>query len=188
MSARRIASEVWKDIPDFEGWYQVSDYGRIRSLPRIIHNRGGKGNGSEKSYLLPGRILKPYRLPNGYLYITLSKQGTHVRTYVHNLVLSAFVGPRPDGMECCHGNSAKADNHLGNLRWGTRADNTADMIRHGRSCRGERNGAAKLTAESVKEIRALAARGAGQAEMATRYGVTKLNIRAIVLRRTWKHV
>src|SRR5215469_1953881 len=129
MSARRTA--IWKDIPGYEGLYQASDQGEIRSLPRVIHNKGLKGKGWKgdlRSYTFPGRILKPCLLPNGYLRVILCKGAEHKGFYVHHLVLNAFSGPRPSSTECCHGNGDKTDNHLGNLRWDTRDENMQDRI------------------------------------------------------------
>lgn len=182
-----MIDEVWKDVPGREGIYQVSDKGRVRSLSRLVTNRGGRW-GRPTCYRLPGRILKPCTIPNGYRRVVLSSSGRMRGFYVHHLVLLAFIGPRPAGHECCHGNRDKTDNHLGNLRWGTKAENAADTVRHGLSPKGERNGSAKLTAAAVRSIRAAHACGTTLADLARQHGVTKLNIRAVILRRTWKHV
>jgi hypothetical protein len=72
---------------------------------------------------------------------------------VHLLVLEAFVGPRPPGLEGCHANDIKADNRLVNLRWDTRKSNTRDKVRNDRIARGERNAWAKLTEAKIREIR-----------------------------------
>src|SRR5262249_50227005 len=150
----------------------------------VIHNRsGGRGRRRGRLDRLRGCVLKPYTLPNGYRRVFLSTAGRQTGFYVHHLVLTAFVGTRPEGAECCcHGNRDKVDNHLGNLRWGTAADNRADAVRHSTTCRGERNGAAKLTEADVRAIRGAHARGVPLGELAGRHGVTRLNVRAVVLR------
>jgi hypothetical protein len=141
---------------------------------------------------LPSIILKPYPLPSGYHYVTLSTVGrgggggNRGRDYVHKIVLTTFVGPRPKGMECRHLNGDRGDNRLENLRWGTRMENLADMVRHGTDPQGERNGAARLTDDAVRAIRSM--HWKFLEVLARRFGVTTLNVRAVVLGKTWKHV
>lgn len=95
--------EYWLPVVGYEGLYEVSDLGRVRS---------------------PRKVLLPHVGRNGYLTVGLSKQGWQRTLRVHRLVLEAFVGPCPQGMECLHHpDPDKANNSLGNLRWGTRAEN-----------------------------------------------------------------
>lgn len=105
-------SERWLPVPGSEG-YEVSDQGRVRNA------RTGR--------LLAGHSDRGYRRVN---------LGAARRARVHELVLLAFVGPRPEGL---HGDGDRANNALANLRWGTRAENCADTVRHGRSTRGDRS-------------------------------------------------
>ena len=105
-------NEIWKPIPGYEGKYEVSDQGRIRSFRR-----------NPKGYL-----LKPGRMPEGHLSVSLGRKNSQC---VHKLVLLAFVGLAPDGHECCHNNGNPADNRLENLRWGTRSENIKDAVKHG---------------------------------------------------------
>lgn len=114
--------ELWMPALGFEGSYEVSDHGRIRSLDRMITDSRGREYGRK------GKILSPPTLPNGYVHCMLSKG---VRKYVHRLVLEAFVGPCPDGMEACHGDGVRTNNALRNLRWDTRSENHRDKVRHG---------------------------------------------------------
>jgi hypothetical protein len=85
--------------------------------------------------------------------------GKERRLFVHTLVLLTFVGPRPGGHECCHGNGDPSDNRLSNLRWGTRGENMEDCRRHGKLAIGERNGAAKLSNVKVEAAKILRAAG-----------------------------
>jgi hypothetical protein len=124
------AAERWLPVVGWEGLYEVSDLGRVRSLDRVTTNK----NGVDRRF--PGRVLKLYdnkRL--GRLELGLNrggaKGGIHVRARVHILVLTAFVGPRPDGMEGCHGPAGGYDNRLTNLRWDTHSENMLDRTRHG---------------------------------------------------------
>jgi hypothetical protein len=181
------SGENWRDVPGYKGRYQVSDLGRVRSLPRTITERcraWRKG----RTYTLSGTILKPCRLSNGYQRINLCVHGRQKGYYVHSLVLLAFVGPCPPGMECCHGDGNRMNNRLGNLRWDSRLNNAADRVRHGHSCRGERNGAAKLSTADVHAIRYLHSRGVGPTDLARQFGCNRYNIRAVAQRKTWRHV
>lgn len=114
--------ERWEAVVGYEGIYDVSEYGRVRSLDRLCRN----GRGMRK---VNGKILS---LPTncGYSRITLRNRETK-SLLVQRLVLEAFIGPCPIGMEALHKNGNRKDNHLTNLRWGTRSENTLDSVRHG---------------------------------------------------------
>jgi hypothetical protein len=114
-------TERWLPVPGYETAYEVSDHGRVRSLDRRVPS------GQGKTRIARGRILRP-SLVHGHPAVSL---GRVRKEYVHALVLQAFVGPAPDGMECCHGDGVRTNNHLSNLRWGTRLSNNLDAIRHG---------------------------------------------------------
>lgn len=115
--------ERWLPIPGYEGSYEVSDRGRVRSLDRIVVRSDGR------EIRCKGKVLSQGVHPKGYLGVRLCGKTKKV----HRLVLEAFVGPCPDGMECCHNNGIPGDNKLTNLRWGTRIENAADVRRHGRN-------------------------------------------------------
>ena len=115
--------EVWKAIPGYEGRYEVSDQGRVKS-----YRRG----------YVSGRILKPGRMPAGHLSVALGRGNSQC---VHKLVLLTFVGPPPARHECLHINGIPSDNRLCNLRWGTRSENMRDAYAHGARDR-EKNRAA----------------------------------------------
>jgi hypothetical protein len=114
--------EIWRDIEGYEGLYQVSNLGRVRSLDRIEKY----GHSFRKRN---GRILKSIRDKDGYQSVTLSFKSINKRCRVHRLVWEAFNGSIPDGIECNHLNERKDDNRLENLNlmtpkencnWGTR--------------------------------------------------------------------
>lgn len=116
-------AERWRSVVGYEGLYEVSNQGRVRSLARL----------DARGHQLDGALLKLHPHPlSGHLQTTLTKSGACVVKKVHRLVLEAFVGPSPDGTEGCHWNGNPADNRIGNLRWGTPVSNAADRIRHGR--------------------------------------------------------
>lgn len=112
-----LSGESWLPIPGYEGCYEVSNLGRVRSLPRNTTF---------------GRILAQDILHAGHRRVTLYRDGRRSRIFVHRLVLLAFVGPCPEGMECRHLNGDSADNRLANLTYGTRSENTLDDVRHGK--------------------------------------------------------
>lgn len=111
-------SEKWRAVVGYEGLYEVSNAGQVRSLPRP-GTRGG--------------IMGTDEHPAGYLCVKLSKDGRKKHYTVHTLLIIAFRGPRPAGKECRHRNGDPTDNRLVNLIWGTSAENSQDMIEHGRT-------------------------------------------------------
>lgn len=191
------APEEWRAIPGYEGRYEVSDQGGVRSLRRRGANRHGEGYDRARAEPL---VLRLYTNREGRLYVNL---GYSTRRSVHRLVLETFVGPCPPGHEGSHLDGQRLDNRLVNLAWETHAENMARRAPHGTSPTGRRNGAythpekvargegcgpSKVTAVQVIEMRAAAARGETQAAIAIRYGLSKSAVGLIVRRRNWGHV
>ena len=117
--------EEWRPVPGWKGSYEVSDLGRVRSLDRTIPFRTGFRRVS-------GRILTPIVDTQwGRHAVVLSRLGERHNRFVHRLVLMAFVGECPPGMECCHNDGNPANNRLQNLRWDTPSNNSLDRNRHG---------------------------------------------------------
>jgi hypothetical protein len=117
--------EEWRVVP---GWpyYEVSDHGRVRSIDRVIVDRRGRQCRKR------GKILALQIREDGHLNVGLSSPGRSRRmAKVHALVLEAFVGPCPRGMECLHRNDVGTDNRLSNLSWGTHTENMQDVVRNG---------------------------------------------------------
>jgi len=111
--------ERWLPVVGYEGIYEVSDRGRVRSLARITSGRRVRP-----------RVLKERPLPNGRPRVNLSLYGKVVDAYPYRLVLEAFVGPCPEGMEALHWDDDPNNNTVDNLRWGTRTENMRDMSRN----------------------------------------------------------
>ena len=173
-SAPDQANEAWRAVPEWPA-YEVSDLGRVKRVA------GGKG--SHRAHILNARR-------NGnvdYLAVCLSHRRQPGRFLVHRLVLTAFVGPCPDGMEAAHINGCKTDNRLANLQWVTHRENESHKLLHGTHSIGEKNGCAKLTEADVRWIRDNYG-PLSYAKIARRFGVRRETIRDVVTRRNWNHV
>jgi hypothetical protein len=169
-------TELWLPVKGFEGKYEVSSLGRVRSLGRmVVRSRG-------VPFFRPTRFLKP-NATGGTGYPTVNFGGG--TKYVHGLVLEAFVGPRPEGCEACHCNGSRIDNRVENLRWDTPQENQRDRAKHGTSNRGERCASAKLTENQAIEIRDSKEPGC---DLARRYGVAQQTICNIRKGRRWNHI
>lgn len=177
--------ERWLPVVGFEGTYEVSDLGRVRSLDRVVRQRHHYGAMMDRH--LRGRLMAQTPDTDGYLGVGLHAGGESLQAKVHRLVLAAFVGPKPEGMQGCHKNGRPSDNRLVNLRYGTPLENTADSFRHGTFRHSERHRKAKLNRYDVAIIRA--ARGkVTQVALAVEFNIPQSNVSSIQLRKTWKHV
>lgn len=200
MSELTSAPEEWRAVVGREGEYEVSDLGRVRSLDRVITVPDNRWGGT-RTLRLRGRVLKPGTNTHGYLFVMLGRD--HERT-VHRLVLEAFAGPCPEGLEALHGPGGKLDNRPQNLSWGTREKNMGpDRVRDGIDSNGDRHGMAKLTWEQVDKIRRRCPKPDGPApkgrprgsrngelgiygQLAVEYGVQVSVIRKIVFYEAWR--
>ena len=119
-------AERWKPVTGYEGIYEVSSHGRVRSVDRTVTRSDGRVHRHK------GKLLRtPLSAGGGYPFVKLSNHGkTQVRT-VYSLVAETFIGTRPEGMEVCHNDGDRTNNHLDNLRYGTSSDNNLDQLRHG---------------------------------------------------------
>jgi hypothetical protein len=139
--------EEWRAVVGYEGLYEVSSLGRVRALKRIVDGRWGK-------WRLQGGVMKKIvKRVTGYEAISLCSGGVVRQFSVHRLVLEAFVGRRPKGMEACHWDGNRTNSALANLRWDTRRNNAVDRKRHGTDLLGERAKSARLTRDLVLAIR-----------------------------------
>ena len=118
--------ESWLPVVGYEGMYEVSDMGRVRSVSRTVKS---KGPGVK---WVQGRILKQQRGTTGRLCITLHREKTWWKRCVHRLVAEAFLADSHfEGSEVCHRNGIADDNSASNLYWGTKSQNAQDTVRHG---------------------------------------------------------
>jgi hypothetical protein len=158
--------ENWLPVVGFEDLYEVSDHGRVRTVK----------TGKIKTFTNDKKENRPF------FFLWRSNKQKIFRP--HTAVLTAFVCPRPDGMEGCHNDGNPWNNNLTNLRWDTPKSNQADRIRHGTTNRGERCGTAKLTLEQVHSIRNDTRL---QRLIAADYGVAQSAISRIKGGKRWQH-
>ncbi|WP_158808636.1 NUMOD4 motif-containing HNH endonuclease [Beijerinckia sp. L45] len=183
-------NEVWKEVVGFEGYYEVSDMGRVRSVTRLVTQFNPK-IGRDVSWTRIGKIMKPRRSTSEgrlkYFGLTLWKDGKRVDRAVHTLVMQAFVGPRPDGCEIAHRSGDPTDNRLTELRYTTHIDNCNDRRAHGTEAIGERNPSAKLCEMDILMIRCNAA-GLTVRELAAQHKVSRSAIYAAQSGQSWSHI
>ena len=158
-----LPDEIWKPVVGFEGTYEVSNFGRLWSVPRK-HPRSG-------------RFLRYWVTPKGYRKFKIGGV-VSVTRYIHALVLEAFVGPRPEGMEAAHLNGDPSDNRVENLKWVSSEENKLHQKQHGTQPLGSSHHTAKLTEENVQDIRRLRRGGMLWKEIAQRFGVSKNTARS----------
>lgn len=160
--------EIWKDIPGFEGLYQASTLGRVRSLDRFVRC---VPQGVECKRLIKGRILKPGKQnKSGHLTVVLGR--SYGSMPVHTAVALTFLGSRPDGKDVCHNDGNPENNRLDNLRYDTRTDNILDVYRIGGRWR-------KLSVADMRKITELLKSGKTGHEIAQMFNVSDTTISKI---------
>lgn len=181
MENSNFEQEIWRPIEGYEGFYEVSNLGRVKSLARITaHGRKIK----EKQRKLP--------LNKGYPTIKFSKDGEWELAYVHRIVAKVFI-PNPENKrEVNHIDGNKLNNKVENLEWVTSSENVKHAYDSGLHTRtnvkGEYNNKAILTEKQVKEIKLLILDGRQNRELAAMYNVSRKVICDIKKGRNWKHV
>lgn len=147
--------EIWKNIKNYEGYYQASNLGRIRSIDRIINEKNGKKR------MQKGRLLKFSINKKGYFVSAFSKNGNVKSIRVHRIIAETFIMNNKPNLEVNHIDENKLNNEVGNLEWITHIDN----IRHGSGIKrssisrigkanswGEKTGTSKLSEKMVINI------------------------------------
>ena len=179
-------SEAWLPVIGYVGLYEVSDFGQLRSVD-------GRRLRDGRTY--KGRILKQVRAGGvrGFRYLSVALSNGEAETLsVHRLVLEAFVGQCPTGMEGCHNDGNTANNRLSNLRWGTHSANLLDRRLHGTAKTNPKKGAeahaAKLNETDVGRVKDMYRNGCTQRAIASWMGVSRGAVIGIVYGHTWKHL
>lgn len=172
-------TEIWKPVPGYKEWYEVSNHGRVRSWHSNDHR-------TENRRATEPRILSEGKSGKGYTKVVLCIPGQKKKGHlVHWLVAAAFISPRPEGYDINHKNGIKDDNRPENLEYVTRQEN----IRHKHHVLGKGRGSnawrAKLTEEEVLEIVRLSKGGMTDREIGVKFGVTQHAVWRIVHGRNW---
>ena len=168
-------AEEWRDIPGYEGKYQASSLGRIKSLKRMVRGRTHGGTPFLRS--VPERVLKPgVYCKAGHLSVVLG-HGENGRP-VHQLIALTFLGDCPQGMEVLHLNGNPTDNRVENLRYGTRTQNILDVYHQGGVWR-------KLSITDVQSIRRMLDEGIRGSDVARAFNVSDSTISSIKRGRTF---
>ena len=166
--------ETWKDIPEWEGLYQISDLGRVKTLSRLVRYQDTFRSQKEK-------ILKP-RLTQGYAYVILCNDTKRVQVKVHRLVAETFI-PNPKNLPVVmHIDDVRDNNVVSNLQWGTVADNNKDRDTKGNTYTPKSEDApfAVLTLEQAKEVYKLAHEGQqSQKDIGNLFGITQTAVSKI---------
>jgi hypothetical protein len=181
LSVESLAGEVWRPIAGYEGLYEASSFGRIKSLPRSW--LGNFGVRASKT-----KILKQSEQSGGYLNVSLSKDNKAKTYTVHKLVAIAFHGEGGDRRAVRHLDGNTKNNQPCNLQWGTYSENEADKALHGTAPIGEKNPFAKLTEATVREIRSRIANGEGVRTVADSFGISKVHASQIAAGKRWGHI
>ncbi len=184
---KEVEKEVWKAVVGYEGFYKVSSFGRIMTVPR----RAVRSNGSPVTVRV--KELNPWVIGNyGHLFVKLYKEPGKGRTIaVHRIVLEAFKGPCPEGMESCHNDGNSQNNWASNLRWDSRQANMDDREKHGKHVKGKDSYRAKLTDEDIPVIREMLRADTSRGvltRIAEKFKVNPSAIWYIKTGQTWKHI
>ena len=177
---------MWGDIPGYEGSYQVSSKGRVRSLTRSYDT----GRFGWKKAVRKGCMCKTRADKKGYIRVILCKNGIQANLKIHRLVAMTFISNPTSKPEINHKDRCKGHNCVENLEWVSAFENNHHMWANGGRtiARGSRSGASKLSEDDVISIRERLASGEIGNRLAEEYSVNKGLISAIKLRKIWKHV
>lgn len=180
--------EQWRPVAGYEGLYEVSNQGRVRSLDRLCKSD------KRSDQWMKGKILCPKINPHrqNRCTVALTRKGVPSYPYISRLVLTAFVGPAPRDHDAAHWDGDPTNNCLDNLRWATVSENMSDKKRHGTDSSGTRNAMSKLTDEQVLYIRRnykrISYHKSNALELAERFNVSRAVILQIANNKRWAHL
>lgn len=175
--------EIWQPVPGYEGLYEASNLGKVRSLDRTVITHSGIFR------KIKGKILKPITDKiDRRQHVSLCKDFCVSVIRVHHVIMLTFVGPKPEGFVTCHYDGNPSNNALSNLRYDTASANMQDAVRHGTANLGERSPSAKLNANQVAEIRKSLANGEKVGKIARDFGMSHQQISRIKSRKRWQHI
>jgi hypothetical protein len=178
------AEVEYRDVPGWPGYRVGADGSVWSSFTRVYLGRYGAPSATGGEW----RRKKVSRGRKGYRNVALYHGGKERRLYVHSLVLMAFAGPCPAGMECRHLDGNPANNTFPNLCWGTKKENATDRVRHGHDGRGGSNSSAKLLEDDVRWVWLLSSWGHSHEAIARMLCVGSSTVRLVLRRSTWTHI
>jgi hypothetical protein len=179
MMVEVATSEDWRDIPGWEGFYQVSNLGRVRSLDRVV-----RGGGVVPVRLRRGKVLKQLRLATGYMAVRLQRDGQSYCKRVHRIVCKVFHGPQPSELhEVAHADGTRDNNAATNLRWATKSENALDRIALGLPAASGTTSVAQ-----AKIIKRLLGTDMMKKDIAEIVGVSKNVVSQISRGKSWAHL
>ena len=179
----RYAPEVWADVDGYEGTYQISNLGNVKSLDRVTTRKNGR------KLTIKGQLLRQQKNHRGYLRVKLKLNGKERAFSAHRLVAQAFLPNLENKPQVNHLNGIKYDNNVCNLEWCTQAENIEHAFANGLMAVGERHGNSRLTLEQVIFIKQLLElRENSITDIAKRFMVGVSTIHDIKSGRQWKHI
>lgn len=173
--------ETWLPVIGYEGFYEISNFGVVKSISREVPH--GKGTFKRK---IKEKIISQTFCVNGKKWVTLCKNGICTRFLVHQLVARNFIGERPDGMMVCHNDGNGTNNCASNLRYDTHQSNMDDMVKHGKSPRGAKNWNAIATKEQVLKVRELRAQGLYYKDICAQTSLSFESVAKMCQGKSWK--
>ena len=180
--------EEWRPVVGYEDLYEVSDQGRVRSLDRLCKSD------KRSDQWMKGKILRPKINPHrqNRCTVALTRKGVPSYPYISRLVLTAFIGPAPEGHDAAHWDGDPTNNRLGNLRWATVSENMSDKKRHGTDPSGMRNAMAKLTDEQAlyikRNYRRTSYHDSNALELARQFNISRAIVIRIANNTRWGHL
>lgn len=178
--------EIWRDIPLYDGQYQISSFGNFRSVYRKI----SRGKGFIPKIIYKNHLYKLFDC-GGYLQVTAKQNNVQKTIKIHKLVAEVFI-PNPNHYpEINHKNGISTDNRIENLEWCNRQQNMRHAHKMGlmNMERGEERYNVKLTDEKVKEIKMLREKNKiSTRKLAKMFDISRSTILDILRERRWKHV
>jgi len=190
MGGQKMCEEIWKAIAGFDGFYEVSSLGVVRSIERKVLRKDGRLT------TVKAKLLSAAPDFYGYPRVSLRGDGKSHQQKVHRLVADAFlvappgiVGTTKNAFCINHKDGNKLNNCVKNLEWVRTSENYTHAMENGLICnKGSKNGQAKLTERDVIQVRREYANGTTQMDISHKYGVSRANISMVVNRRRFAHV
>lgn len=179
----QLIDEEWKAISEFEGIYEISNYGRVKRLQRVAV----RGPGTVRTLK---ELIRKTRLNQGYETLFLKNGAVNKNVKIHRLVAQEFIDNPHSKIEVNHKDGNKTNNYVGNLEWCTRKENAVHAFRNGliKFRKGQECLNAKLSNEKVIDIKKRIGAGVSSVIIGEKFGVSKNTINDIKFNRTWTHI